>query len=291
MNVALRLARRRFKGISWRNPIIHLILHALDPFDNLVRRRGDLSYLPVYSTRVRSNGIQGQFGGRRFAYVGNSIAQLLQEQAQLAPTSQVLEVGCGCGRIALALTRILGDGQYTGVDIDAVSIEACRMNDRLSSKQFRFDLLDVRNLAYNPDGHVVDANYTFSYPTGYFDVIFLISVFTHMLPEGVTNYINEFGRMLKPGGRCFFSTFLMDYGHEGRDISFPYAYDDYRVLQKDLREKAVGYYLSFFDMRFAAQRMKRIREPLIGLWRKTTAVRITQPFDFRQDILIYSKLY
>ena len=63
---------------------------------------------------------------------------------------------------------------------------------------------------YNPTGHYLNSEYRLPFPDGDFGVVFLCSVFTHMLPDGVANYIREISRVLKRGGRCVSSFFLLN---------------------------------------------------------------------------------
>ena len=189
--------RNLIGGVSWQNPVVSMALHTLDPLDWLIREIRDLEHLPRYSVRVRSNGVRRQFGGRRFAHFGQVIGRLLKEHAGLVSTSQVLEIGCGCGRTAIALAADLDDARYTGVDIEKVSLNACRENRYLAQKTFNFDHLDVQNDVYNPNGGASARYYNFPFSDAQFDIIFLTSVFTHMLSDDVANYIKEISRMLK----------------------------------------------------------------------------------------------
>ena len=63
---------------------------------------------------------------------------------------------------------------------------------------------------YNPDGRVKASEYRFPFKDESFDFIFLYSVFTHMLPEDVENYMKEIYRILKKGGKCSISYFLIN---------------------------------------------------------------------------------
>src|SRR3954452_23014549 len=42
-------------------------------------------------------------------------------------------------------------------------------------------------------------------------LVFLCSVFTHMMPNEAANYIGEIARVLKPGGRCVVTYFLLNH--------------------------------------------------------------------------------
>ena len=131
------------------------------------------------------------------------------EVGGLRPGDRVLDVGCGVGRMALALTSYLEPGgSYEGFDIVGPGVEWCRVHITPRFPRFRFRKADVFNASYNPRGRCADAEYAFPYPDASFDFVFLTSVFTHMLPEGVENYVYEIARVLKPGGRCFLTFFL-----------------------------------------------------------------------------------
>jgi len=99
--------------------------------------------------------------------------------------------------------------------------------------------------------------------------------------------VAETARLLRPGGRCLFSAFLMDYGYAG-GIDFPHDHGFYRVHHEGLAEKAVGYNLSFFEETFAEHGMVLSKKPLIGGWRgEYNSVKPDTAFG--QDILVFEK--
>jgi SAM-dependent methyltransferase len=281
--------RSLIKGVTWKHPFIHLLLVCLDPMDAVIRMFRGYGKLPRLSVRVRSTGIRNELGGRQYYKTGQFFLKILRDHARLQAGSRVLEIGCGSGRAALALSEFLEDGKYVGMDIEKISLLACRGNKILQNKKFQFDLMNIYSKEYNPEGIIQASAYRFPYPDQSFEVIFLTSVFTHMLPDTVSNYVTEIGRMLTPGGCCLFTTFVMDAGTEGYGISFPYATPDYCLFQKTFPEKAVGYYLHYFDGIFKKAHCKRSGEPILGPWRNV-AVTIQYPrTDFAQDILVYEK--
>jgi SAM-dependent methyltransferase len=71
-------------------------------------------------------------------------------------------------------------------------------------------LADICNKAYNPIGRLAAADYRFPFEDRKFDFVFLASVFTHMLRNDVDHYFSEISRILKPGGRCFITWFLLN---------------------------------------------------------------------------------
>lgn len=287
MDALLKLVRRQFTGVSWQNPAVRTVLQAMDPLDYLVRVAAGRGALPRYSIRVRSNGVRRQFGGRDFARYGDLLAALLQAHAGLTAESRVLEIGCGCGRVAIGLAGVLREGGYTGVDIEPVALRAAQANALLRRKGFHFHQLTVRNAEYNPGGDRPAESYVFPFADGSFEVIFLISVFTHMLPGAVRNYIGEIGRMLAPGGAVLLSSFLMDHGLEGAGFDFTHQGEDFRSVNAELPEKAVGYDLGFFDQAGAPHGLARRAAPLLGGWRRGAGVVPATPFP--QDLLVYFK--
>jgi SAM-dependent methyltransferase len=134
------------------------------------------------------------------------------ELCGLKPHAQVLEVGCGCGRIAIALASYLADGGgYDGFDVAPPLLNWCREELQPRLPHFRFHLADeVHAPGHNPSGTKSAAEFKFPYPTGAFDLVILSSVLTHILPEAIENYLRETVRVLQPGAPAFISMFLFD---------------------------------------------------------------------------------
>lgn len=286
MSVASRLLRSRFRAVSWRHPVVAAILRILDPFDLLVRSARGLSYLPPYSVRVRSNGVGRQWGGRRFVQQARLLASLIQELADVRAGSRVLEIGCGCGRVALGLVERVPGVRYVGADVDPVALAAAAGNRRLRESDCRFQHIDVANTQYNPEGASSGTEFSFPFPDGSFDVVALVSVFTHMLRDEMSRYADQIARLLAPHGRCFLTVFLMDHGTVGRDLVFGFEHDGCRIVQPSLPEKAVGYPLEVLDAAFENHGMRRPRAPTLGTWR---AGQEPDESRFAQDVLIYEK--
>jgi len=118
------------------------------------------------------------------------------------PSSHILEVGCGIGRLAIAMPDFLdASGGYEGFDIVPEGIEWCKQHIVGPHDNIHFTLADVYNKEYNPKGSRQPADYQFPYEDETFDVAVLISVFTHMLPTDVDRYVGEIARVLKKNGR------------------------------------------------------------------------------------------
>src|SRR5215211_609011 len=73
------------------------------------------------------------------------------ELAYLEPHDDVLDIGCGVGRIAVGLTEYL-TGRYEGFDISPAAIAWCQENITSRYPNFRFTVADIGNTVYNPEG-------------------------------------------------------------------------------------------------------------------------------------------
>ena len=290
-----KIAKTIFPGVSWKNPIVNFAFKVLfDPIDYIARSVKGLSYLPPYSIRVRSTGVSKECRATNFYKDGVKFSNLLKDNASLKSESKVLEIGCGCGRTAFALSSILDDGNFYGVDIEKTSLESCKERSVFIKKNFHFEHLDIQNDEYNPEGKNRADNYKFQYDDDFFNVVFMISVFTHMLTDDVKHYIAEISRILEPDGYCMFTTFLMDHGRSSHtnDLSFPYKDSNHYYHNQSLPEIAVGYDLDFFVKEFASVGMKLDGDPLLGSWRKNPDIPSATGFgpdEFGQDVLFFRK--
>lgn len=144
-------------------------------------------------------------------WVGANYLAHFRELCDLKPGEAVLDVGCGVGRMAVPLAGYLGPaGRYEGFDIIPANIRWCRRAITPRWPNFRFRHADIFNREYNPDGRVRGEEYRFPYPDATFDFAFLTSVFTHLMPAEAAHYLAELGRVLKTGGRCLATFFLLN---------------------------------------------------------------------------------
>ena len=154
--------------------------------------------------------------------------------------------------MALFLKDYLDEsGHYTGVDIHQPSIKWCQRNIGERHPNFRFEHVDVQSLAYNPKGTHRAEDYKFPFAAHAFNVILLKSVFTHMRPPEVENYIEEVSRLLKSGGRCLMTFFLLNdeqarLAGEGRQaLQFTFGEGVWRYVYEHSAESAVAYEESY----------------------------------------------
>jgi SAM-dependent methyltransferase len=147
-----------------------------------------------------------------FRETGRKFRDFLVAHCGLGPDDHILDVGCGVGRIAVPLTSLLDpkNGRYDGFDVVPREIAWCQRHISARFPNFHFQVASVRNDVYNPGGTVGASEYTFPYRDGSFDLAVVASVFTHMLARDVERYLMEVSRLLRRGGRCLSSFYLMN---------------------------------------------------------------------------------
>lgn len=212
-------------------------------------------------------------GGGDFTAIGSQFLQFFIKYGGLAPEHRVLDVGCGCGRMAVPLMKYLSpSSSYEGFDIMRIGIDWCQRHIARHDSRFGFKLANIYNKSYNPKGNIQPSEFVFPYPDASFDFVFLTSVFTHMLSADMRHYLSEISRVLKPNGRCMASFFLineeskqlMDAGQSAFKLSF--ARPDCMVLREDQPENTVGYREDYVRQCFVAEGMQPIEPVYYGSW-------------------------
>ena len=112
----------------------------------------------------------------------NIQAALLGAGRRIADFHSILDFGCGCGRTLLWLMRQFPDPLFCGADVDAEAIAWCRAH--LPAADWRV------NAAAPP----------LAFADHEFDLIYAVSVFTHLPADLQQLWLPEFARILRPGG-------------------------------------------------------------------------------------------
>lgn len=192
-----------------------------------------------------------------FKASGEALRQRLIDQAGLTPHSHVLDIGCGLGRLGAALTNYLdADGRYEGVDIVRDDIGWSQANIASPHGNVRFTHADIYNKEYNPHGKQRACDFWFPFPNDSFDIIVLISVFTHMGTEDMDHYLSEISRMLMTCGICYATFYLLtpesmsSMKSGGSTYDFKYRFGNHLAVSKAVPELTTGYEAAFMAERY-----------------------------------------
>ena len=212
-------------------------------------------------------------GGGDYAKIGQEFFGHFTRIGGLKPEDRVLDVGCGCGRMAVPMIPFLsGAGEYHGFDIVPDAIIWSRKHIARKHSRFHFEVAEIYNKAYNPKGKIKASEYRFPYAENFFDFTFLTSVFTHMLAADKERYLSEIARTLKPGGRCMISYFLLNpeskalIAQGASSIQFQYPLDNCVTNNKDEPEGAIAFEESFIRQCFAKYGLNLIEPIHCGNW-------------------------
>lgn len=220
---------------------------------------------------IQMSGIGGNV--RSFVELGRNQLRYCVKLGDLKPDSSMLEVGCGMGRLASALTKYLKEtGTYEGLDITKVGVGWCQRKITPRYPNFHFHLVDTYNRIYNPNGRIKQSQYKFPYNNGSFDFMFSYSVFTHMILEDVEHYLSEICRVLKTNGTCI-NTFLLLNAESRRLIRagrstfiLKYSLGNSRFTVKDLPENTVAHDEDEVRSAYQSSGLKIIEPIRYGKW-------------------------
>jgi len=155
--------------------------------------------------------VQGSDSVEIFLVSGLQSAQMIQEllakhQIELNSLSSILDFGCGVGRVIRHWVNLQGPRLY-GCDVNPELVGWCQQNLRYAAFQQN------------------DLHSRLAFPDQTFDLVYAISVFTHLDAERQFFWMDELKRVLRPGGLLLFT-----------------AHGDY-YLQRSLRRRDRQRYL------------------------------------------------
>lgn len=230
-------------------------------------------------------------GSGDFLSQGKHHLELLKEYTSLQPDYYVLDVGCGIGRAAVPLTEYLSKkGKYEGFDVVKKGIDWCIKNISKDFSNFNFQHISLNNDLYNLTNQKAE-NFKFPYEDNSFDTVFLFSVFTHMQPKEVQNYLNEIYRVLKTDGRCLSTFFLYDnqneeyISKENKGFCFPYQKENYRLMNEKVPSANIAFKEELLFEMIKTSQLK-LENKVYGTWSNRA---VDDLFDY-QDILILKKV-
>lgn len=230
-------------------------------------------------------------GGGDFLRQAILHTKYLIDFADLKNNSVVLDVGSGIGRSAIGLTKYLDkSGEYYGFDIVKKGVEWCQKNISSKYSNFKFDFVEIENDLYSNIGEK-STNFTFPYENNKFDIVFLMSVFTHLQVDEIAHYLNEINRVLKIDGKLLATFFIYDDKIENKisnnkfRFSFPYNYNNYRLMNNNVKNANIAIKKEYLEEMTEYANLK-IDKFIQGFWSEEIEINNN---DF-QDIIVFRKI-
>lgn len=124
--------------------------------------------------------------GRRIAY---NLYRALRPEFKATDSLRVLDFGCGCGRVIRYFSPLMEGSELYAVDVDHEAIDWCK-----------------RHLGAIGEFSKNNAEPPMSFERGSFDMVYSISVMTHLPEDMQLLWLAEIERVLKPGGLALVST-------------------------------------------------------------------------------------
>jgi SAM-dependent methyltransferase len=147
-----------------------------------------LPSLPAENVQVKFVGKAGDEALVEAHTLARTFKDLYREYiGPFTQSTRVLDYGCGWGRITRFFLKDVAAGNLWGIDCNEELIDFCRESNPWS----RFELNDPM-----PPTDL---------PSDEFDLVFSYSVFTHLREDVHYAWLDELGRLVKPGGLLIFS--------------------------------------------------------------------------------------
>ena len=266
---------------SMRLSVRYLLYFPIDFVEGLIGKRDDM----VPPKRLIF------IGSGDFKTQGNRLLKLIIDKTALEPTHRILDVGCGIGRLALPLTKYLAnEGSYEGFDIVKQGIDWCNKKIAIKYPNFNFLHIDLKNKLYNLNTDTKAENFIFPYEENSFDRVLLTSVFSHMLPADIENYLHQIQRVLKKDGKCFATFFIfndktLEMMKNGMSkFNFTHDFGSYRLFDKKVEEANIAFDEKYL-LDLLLENNLKIESISYGWWSRNQEDAIS---DF-QDIVVFSK--
>lgn len=148
-----------------------------------------LPAFPDATLQVNTTSLSGEAAIRQAgAFFEDVVRTLETDGAPLQPDSRVLDFGCGWGRVGRMFLRDVSIGSIDGLDVDPAFVE-------VTSRLFGTENFHV--CSPNPPSRADAGRYT---------LVVSYSVFSHLSEATTRAWLEEFHRILKPGGYVAFTT-------------------------------------------------------------------------------------
>ncbi len=142
-----------------------------------------------------------------------------REISESESANAILDFGCGCGRVLRHLPRVWPNARLFGSDVDEELVSWSR-----------------RKLPGLAQWHTNEYLPPSKFGSESFDIIYAVSVFTHMNEKAQSAWLHEFQRILKRGGLLLLTVNELDQG----EVEGPWDYRDPRGMVYRYRRREVA---------------------------------------------------
>jgi ubiquinone/menaquinone biosynthesis C-methylase UbiE len=155
--------------------------------------RQNPAYVPVPPARLRHR-VHGSLDKESFLQVGKIVAQNIRDLCAIVGRDiysfeHILDFGCGCGRVVRNFQDAPTSCHLYGTDIDSDLVNWCKNN--------------LQNIRWSTNGY----RPPLPFENNTFDLIYAISVFTHLDEEFQHVWLRELQRIAKPGAIIILSVY------------------------------------------------------------------------------------
>lgn len=250
-------------------------------------------------TNKKNKGVPNKgdiyIGSGDFLKQGIHQLDLLKEYAGLNSGQNVLDIGSGIGRTAVALKSFLNSSsKYEGFDVVEKGVLWCQKNITKDFPNFNFTYTPLNNDLYFLTDKKAE-RFSFPYNDSEFDTVFLFSVFTHMQPLEVQNYLNEIRRVLKDTGKCLATIFSYSneiesfIASENTEYVFPFKKDGYRLMNEKVPSANIAFSENKFNEMLKNAGLRLVNQ-IDGTWKNADITNTSNQLQSFQDVLVFEKL-
>ena len=190
--------------------IMRILCWYFSLWDKWYPKRTDFVHLPPARLRYRTHGAPDIDS---FLSVGKKCSQdieaaLMKIGKNLGSFQHILDFGCGCGRTLIWFANHSKSSRFYGTDIDANAISWCCNNLNFANFNINKSLPPLQ------------------YPSEMFDLIYAISVFTHLNEDYQFHWLSELKRIAKPKAILLLTV-------HGRHCWMNFPHEDVAKIEKD----------------------------------------------------------
>jgi SAM-dependent methyltransferase len=170
--------------------------------------------------QINGHPLSDVVGGGDPELIAQEVVTVIEQYAKLRPGDSILDVGCGCGRIATALTQYIDrESCYVGIDIVPGLIDFARSFITPRYPSFKFLLLNESNQTYDSwrrqEGEMGIATLAEAVSAQSIDLAISVSLFTHLDFAPALAMLTSIHRVLKDDSRVFMTVFVLDRAAQG----------------------------------------------------------------------------